>query len=51
VVHHTDAEREYASDRQSKVGHLDKALEAATEDRWTVVDMTRDWKTIFPVGP
>jgi phosphoserine phosphatase len=48
VVHHTDAEREYAYDRESKVGHLDKALEAATVDRWTVVDMKRDWKTIFP---
>ena len=51
VVHHTDAEREYAYDRQSKVGHLDKALEAATVDRWTVIDMKRDWKTIFPVRP
>ncbi|WP_201863054.1 HAD family hydrolase [Microvirga soli] len=51
VVHHTDAEREYAYDRQSKIGHLDKALEAATVDRWTVVDMKRDWKTIFPVRP
>jgi phosphoglycolate phosphatase-like HAD superfamily hydrolase len=50
VVHHTDAEREYAYDRQSKVGHLDKALDAAALDRWTVVDMKRDWKTIFPVG-
>jgi phosphoserine phosphatase len=49
VIHHTDAEREYAYDRQSKVGHLDKALDAATVDRWTVVDMKRDWKTIFPV--
>jgi len=48
VVHHTDAEREYAYDRESKVGHLDKALEAAKVDRWTVVDMKRDWKTIFP---
>jgi phosphoglycolate phosphatase-like HAD superfamily hydrolase len=51
VVHHTDAEREYAYDRQSKIGHLDKALEAATVDRWTVIDMKRDWKTIFPVRP
>ena len=51
VVHHTDAEREYAYDRQSKVGHLDKALDAAAMDRWTVVDMKRDWKTIFPVRP
>jgi phosphoserine phosphatase len=51
VVHHTDAEREYAYDRQSKVGRLDKALDAAKVDRWTVVDMKRDWKTIFPVRP
>ncbi|MFL5163517.1 MAG: HAD family hydrolase [Microvirga sp.] len=51
VVHHTDAEREYAYDRNSKVGHLDKALDAASVDRWTVVDMKRDWKTIFPVKP
>src|SRR6187200_1863286 len=42
VVHHTDAEREYAYDRQSKVGRLDKALDAAAVDRWTVVDMKRD---------
>jgi phosphoserine phosphatase len=51
VVHHTDAEREYAYDRQSHVGKLDKALDAATVDRWTVVDMKRDWKTVFPVRP
>ena len=51
IVHHTDAEREYAYDRQSKVGHLDKALDAAVLNRWTVVDMKRDWKTIFVTGP
>lgn len=51
VVHHTDAEREYAYDRQSHVGKLNKALEAAASDRWTVVDMKRDWKTIFPTKP
>jgi phosphoserine phosphatase len=51
VIHHTDAEREYAYDRQSKVGHLDKALDAAAVDRWTVVDMKRDWKTVFAFGP
>jgi phosphoserine phosphatase len=51
VVHHTDAEREYAYDRQSHVGKLDKALEAAASHRWTVVDMKRDWKTIFPTKP
>lgn len=49
VVHHTDAEREYAYDRQSKVGRLDKALDAAALDRWTVVDIKRDWKSVFPL--
>jgi phosphoglycolate phosphatase-like HAD superfamily hydrolase len=48
LVHHTDAEREYAYDRQSKIGKLDKALDEATPKGWTVVDMKRDWKTIFP---
>jgi hypothetical protein len=47
IVHHTDAEREYAYDRQSHVGRLDKALDAADENRWTVVDMKRDWKRVF----
>jgi bisphosphoglycerate-independent phosphoglycerate mutase (AlkP superfamily) len=51
IVHHTDAEREYAYDRESKFGRLDKALEAAATDRWTVVDMKRDWKTVFPPEP
>ena len=48
IVHHTDAEREYAYDRQSKVGKLDKALDEAAKRSWTVVDMKQDWKTIFP---
>ncbi|MGO4388262.1 HAD family hydrolase [Microvirga sp. 2YAF29] len=48
LVHHTDAEREYAYDRDSKVGRLDKALDAAVPNRWTVIDMKRDWKVIFP---
>ena len=48
VVHHTDAEREYAYDRESKVGKLDKALDEAIGKGWTVVDMKTDWKTIFP---
>lgn len=47
-VHHTDAEREYAYDRQSKVGKLDLGLDAALKRGWTVVDMKNDWKTIFP---
>jgi phosphoglycolate phosphatase-like HAD superfamily hydrolase len=48
IVHHTDAEREYAYDRQSLVGKLDKALDEAAERGWTVVDMKADWTTIFP---
>ena len=47
LVHHTDAEREYAYDRESKVGKLDKALDEGTAKGWTVVDMKNDWKTIF----
>jgi len=47
IVHHTDAEREYAYDRQSHFGQLDVALDAAALNRWTVVDMKNDWKRIF----
>ena len=48
LVHHTDAVREYAYDRNSDVGKLDKALDEALGKGWTVVDMKNDWKTIFP---
>jgi len=48
LVHHTDAEREWAYDRQSSIGRLDKALDEAKARGWTVVDMKRDWKTVFP---
>jgi phosphoserine phosphatase len=48
LVHHTDAEREWAYDKDTHVGRLDKALVEAKKGRWTVVDMKRDWKTIFP---
>lgn len=48
IVHHTDAEREWAYDRESHVGKLNKALEEATAKGWTVVSMKDDWKTIFP---
>ena len=47
LVHHTDAKREWAYDRQSKVGRLDKALDAAQERGWTVVDMEKDWKRVY----
>ena len=48
LVHHTDGVREYAYDRQSKFGKLDKALDEANAKGWAVVDMKKDWKTIFP---
>jgi hypothetical protein len=48
IVHHTDAEREYAYDRDTSFGRLDKALEAAAVNKWTVADMKNDWKVIFP---
>ncbi len=47
LVHHTDAEREYAYDRQSKIGKLDKALDEATQRKWVIVDMKQDWNIIF----
>jgi phosphoglycolate phosphatase-like HAD superfamily hydrolase len=49
-VHHTDAGREWAYDRQSSIGKLDKGLDAAADAGWTVVDMKSDWKTVFPTG-
>ncbi len=48
IVHHTDAEREYAYDRDTSFGRLDTALDAAAVNKWTVVDMKKDWKVIFP---
>ena len=47
-VHHTDAAREFAYDRQSSIGRLDKGLAEASAKGWTVVDMKQDWKVIFP---
>jgi phosphoglycolate phosphatase-like HAD superfamily hydrolase len=47
IVHHTDADREFAYDRHSHVGMLDKALTEAPARGWTVVDMKRDWKKVF----
>jgi len=48
LVHDTDAARDYGYDRKSSVGTLDKALDEANAKGWVVVDMKRDWKTIFP---
>ena len=47
IVRHTDADREFAYDRASSVGRLDKALDEAKTRGWTVVDMKNDWKTIY----
>jgi hypothetical protein len=46
-VHHTDGEREYAYDRKSHVGTLDKALDQADAKGWIIVDMKNDWKAMF----
>lgn len=48
IVHHTDAQREVAYDRVSSIGKLDKALDEGNAKGWTIVDMAKDWKTIFP---
>jgi phosphoglycolate phosphatase-like HAD superfamily hydrolase len=47
-VHHTDAKREWAYDRKSSIGRLDKGLDEAKAKGWTIVDMKRDWNTVFP---
>jgi phosphoserine phosphatase len=58
LVHHDDAEREWAYDRKSPIGRLDKAWDEAMAKGWTVVSMKGDWKTVFvkgeqsePLGP
>jgi hypothetical protein len=48
IVHHTDAVREYAYDRKSPFGRLDKALDEAPKRGWTVASMKADWKVIYP---
>ena len=47
-VHYTDAEREWAYDRESSFGRLDKGLDEAIAKGWTIVDMKEDWKVIYP---
>lgn len=47
-LHHTDTEREWAYDRESHIGKLDKGLQEAQEKGWTVIDMKNDWKVIYP---
>ncbi|MFO0006684.1 MAG: haloacid dehalogenase-like hydrolase, partial [bacterium] len=47
IVHHDDAEREYAYDRRSAVGRLDRALDDAASRGWLVASMRRDWRRVF----
>jgi hypothetical protein len=47
-VHHIDAAREWAYDRQANIDRLDKGLDEANAKGWTVVSMKNDWKTVFP---
>lgn len=48
LLHHTDSVREFAYDRESHVGRLSKALDDVVKYGWTVIDMKRDWKTVYP---
>jgi len=48
IVHHDDAAREYAYDRDSHIGRLKRALDEAPKRAWTVVSMQRDWKRVYP---
>ncbi len=48
IVWHTDAEREWAYDRKSHIGKLDKALDEGRTKGWTIIDMKTDWKRIYP---
>jgi phosphoglycolate phosphatase-like HAD superfamily hydrolase len=51
LVHHTDEVREWAYDRKSAIGRLDKALDEANDKGWAVADMKKDWRRIFPFEP
>ncbi len=50
LVHHTDAEREYAYDRNSPIGQLARGLDEAAKQGWVVVDMKEDWNAVFPAS-
>jgi phosphoserine phosphatase len=50
IVHHDDADREFAYDRASPVGRLDRALDEAPRRGWTVTSIKSDWKTVYPAA-
>jgi hypothetical protein len=47
LVHHTDGDREYAYDRDSHIGQLLRGLDEAPQRNWVVIDMKKDWKTVY----
>jgi len=49
-VHHDDAKREWAYDRDSSISRLDKGLDESTKRSWLVVSMKSDWQQIFPLA-
>lgn len=50
IVHHTDAEREYAYDRDSHIGRLSRGLDEAAKRGWVLIDMKNDWKQVYPAA-
>ena len=50
IVHHTDARREFAYDRESHIGKLDRGLDEGPKRGWTIVSMKDDWKQVFPAA-
>ena len=50
IIHHTDEKREWAYDRTSEIGKLDKGLDMADENNWHIVDIKKDWKVVFPAS-
>jgi len=50
LIHHTDAEREWAYDRDSHIGRLDRGLDEAADRGWVVVDMKNDWTVVYPTS-
>jgi phosphoserine phosphatase len=48
ILHHTDGQREWAYDRESSEGRLDRALDDAPAKGWILIDMARDWRVVFP---
>jgi hypothetical protein len=51
LLHHTDAAREFAYDREGHIGVLDRGLDEAGERDWLVVDMAEDWAKVWPEAP